>query len=279
MSYRSIKYPIFNCFCMKLRLDGDPYWDHEVHMHTVEELLLLTHPGSCRVVSNGEVLRVPTPAFLWNRAGSFHFVDEVDGIATGYVIAFHPDIFSDLHKKLLHTEFMGDSSLFALPLDESNLNRLDLLFQATVGSPLFQRQLLLPCIFQQVTRALEKGLAPIRSGNTRGYIFQVIDLLRSPGPEKLTIAALAARFHVGTTKLKTDFKKITGTSIHNFQLGQQVHKAQVLLATTKASLAQIALECGFTDESHLVHHFKRKKGITPGTFRRTYTADSKPKKQ
>ena len=277
MSYRSIKYPIFNCFCMRLRLD-DPYWDHEVHMHTVEELLLLTHPGTCRVVSNGESYRITTPAFLWNRAGSFHLVDEVDGIATGYVIAFHPDIFSDLHKKLLHTEFMGDCGLFALPLDESNAGRLDLLFNATVGSPFFQRQLLLPCIFQQVTRALERGLEPIRSGNTRGYISQVIDLLRSPGPEKLTIEALAARFHVGTTKLKTDFKKITGTSIHNFQLCQQVHKAQVLLASTKAPLAQIALECGFTDESHLVRHFKQKNGTTPGTFRRKYAADIKSDK-
>lgn len=274
MSYRSSEYPQFNSFCMTISLQK-PFWDKEVHMHSIEELLLLTHKGECRVISNGSTLQIPTPAFIWNRAGSFHLVTDVADTATGYVIAYHPSIFSDLHKKLLKTGFIADSSLFALPLDENNAHRLQLLFQSMVSSPFFQRQLLLPCIFHQVTHALDAGAEPIRSSNTRGYIFEVIKLLQKPGPEKLTIDDIAARFHVGTTKLKTDFKKITNVSIHKFRLQQQVRIARALMASTKAPLAQIALECGFTDESHLVRVFQKEYGTTPGVFRRKYAADFK----
>lgn len=277
MSYQSHKYPQFNSFCAGIDPE-DHYWASEVHMHTVEELLLLTHTGSCRVISNGNSYQIPTPAFLWNRAGSFHLVEEVDGIATGSQIVFHPGIFSDLHKQLLRTDFMEDSGLFALPLDEENLKRLQLLFLSARGSPFFQRQLLLPCIFHQVTQGLKNGLEPIRSGNTQGYLFDVIRLLRSPGPEKLTIEALADQFHVGTTKLKTDFKKITGTTIHKFRLQQQVYNARTLLASTKLPMAQIAIDCGFTDESHLVRAFRKEHGTTPGTFRKKYTADHRSAK-
>lgn len=274
MSYQSHKYPQFNSFCAGIDPE-DHYWDSQVHMHTVEELLLLTHTGSCRVISNGNSYQVPTPAFIWNKAGSFHLLEEVDGIATGNQIVFHPGIFSDLHKKLLHTDFMEDSGMFALPLDKENLKRLQLLFESMRGSPFFQRQLLLPCIFHQVTQGLKAGLKPIRSGNTQGYIFEVIRLLRAPGPDKLTIEGLAAQFHVGTTKLKTDFKKITGTTIHSFRLRQQVQNARVLLASTKLPMAQIAIDCGFTDESHLVRAFHKEYGTTPGVFRRKYIADFK----
>ena len=274
MSFSSRKYPQFNSFCSGIDAE-DHYWDSEVHMHTVEELLLLTHTGSCRVISNGNSYQVPTPAFIWNKAGSFHLVEEVDGIATGNQIIFHPGIFSDLHKQLLRTDFMEDSGMLALPLDAPNLKRLRLLFESMRGSPFFQRQLLLPCIFHQVTHALNAGLKPIRSGNTQGYIFEVIRLLRAPGPEKLTIEDLASQFHVGTTKLKTDFKKITGTTIHSFRLRQQVRNARVLLASTKLPMAQIAIDCGFTDESHLVRAFRKECGTTPGVFRRKYTAEFK----
>ena len=114
MSFSSQKYPQFNSFCSGIDAE-DHYWDSQVHMHTVEELLLLTHTGSCRVISNGNSYQVPTPAFIWNKAGSFHLVEEVDGIATGNQIVFHPGIFSDLHKQLLRTDFMEDSGMLALP--------------------------------------------------------------------------------------------------------------------------------------------------------------------
>ena len=88
-----------------------------------------------------------------------------------------------------------------------------------------------------------------------------------------TLDVLAERFHVGKTKLKADFKKITDMPIHTFRLRQQLHAARSQMARTDASLAQVASDCGFTDESHLIRAFRAEYGITPGAFRKKYLGD------
>ncbi len=48
----------------------------------------------------------------------------------------------------------------------------------------------------------------------------------------------------------------------------RVEEAARRLAEGAAPLAQIALECGFCDQSHLSRTFKRLMGLTPGAWRR-----------
>jgi transcriptional regulator GlxA family with amidase domain len=43
-----------------------------------------------------------------------------------------------------------------------------------------------------------------------------------------------------------------------------------MLTSTKDSIADIALACGFNDASHFIKFFHRKKKITPLRFRQTY---------
>jgi len=45
------------------------------------------------------------------------------------------------------------------------------------------------------------------------------------------------------------------------------------IATSPDPLAKIAMNCGFTDESHLIRAFRAEYGITPGIFRRKYMGD------
>ena len=44
---------------------------------------------------------------------------------------------------------------------------------------------------------------------------------------------------------------------------------QVLQAQPDLSLADIAAHAGFSDQSQLCHHFKRRLGVTPGRFRKS----------
>ena len=48
----------------------------------------------------------------------------------------------------------------------------------------------------------------------------------------------------------------------------RVERARQLLQTgTNMSLAEVAAEVGFCDQSQFSHHFKRLVGVTPGQFR------------
>jgi AraC-like DNA-binding protein len=47
-----------------------------------------------------------------------------------------------------------------------------------------------------------------------------------------------------------------------------VEEAARRLADTDQPLAEIALACGFCDQSHLTRTFRRRTGLTPGAWRR-----------
>lgn len=273
MSYDSRHYSEFSTYFKEILPHRD-YWDKQIHMHTTEEILLFTQPGTCRIINNGIASDIPTPAFIWNRAGSFHHVVSYPDLTDSYVLSYHPQVLHTIPGWMIKTDFLGDSTMFALTLDFKCTDRLNRLFYAIMGSPIFQRQLLLPCIFHQVTQGVDSGIEPILVSNISiSYIGEVIKLLQSPTPEKLTTEILAKRFHVGQTKLKADFKRITNMPIHTFRLREQVRTARMLLGTSSAPLAKIAADCGFTDESHLVRAFRAEYGITPGVFRRKYMGD------
>jgi AraC family transcriptional regulator len=44
--------------------------------------------------------------------------------------------------------------------------------------------------------------------------------------------------------------------------------AKEKLRDSRLSLADVAKECGFSDQSHLARHFQRIVGVTPGAWRR-----------
>lgn len=62
------------------------------------------------------------------------------------------------------------------------------------------------------------------------------------------------------------FKETTGTSPHQYLIARRVEHARNLLTHSDLSLAQIAVQSGFSDQSHLTRHMKRILGQTPNTL-------------
>ena len=268
MSYDSKQYTKYSC-CFIPIFPNEDFWNRQVHSHAQEELLLIVSEGYCTIDSNGSTYHVPTPAFIWNRAGSYHKITNVPSDASdSYLITFVFDILADIPQKFLFSDFMEGHGLFALSLNDTRLTRMKNLFDVLIDGPLPQRQLMLPCIFHQVSLYLKNGAVPIVSSSRHGYISQVLALLEESCSEKLTSKQLAERFHVSRNKLESDFKQATGQTIYSFRIQLQLQSARALLATTNHSLVEIANACGFTDESHLIRSFRKKFGVTPGTFRK-----------
>jgi AraC-like DNA-binding protein len=49
---------------------------------------------------------------------------------------------------------------------------------------------------------------------------------------------------------------------------RRVERAKLMMASTEQRLADIALACGFADQSHLNRCFRRIVGVSPGLWRR-----------
>lgn len=240
-----------------------------IHMHDHHEMVLVTSVAFCGIINNGNKVNIHTPAVFINRAGSFHEVSEItEGIYESRVVFFHPKALSEIPRSMLYEKQLFSSDLLALPMTEEQVREMTPLFELlkTRSSP--QKLPLLLCILAQMSQLMNECVSPLSVTAVRSYIFDLIELLRDTEREKHTLARLAEQFHVSQTKLKTDFKQITGMPVNVFRNHARLQKSLALLESTQMEQAQIACICGFTDESYYIRAFRKKYGLTPGAYRK-----------
>ena len=64
------------------------------------------------------------------------------------------------------------------------------------------------------------------------------------------------------------FKASTGTTPHGWLQACRVDRAKDMLLAPDLSLAEVAMACGFADQSHFTRTFFRLAHATPGAWRR-----------
>ena len=65
------------------------------------------------------------------------------------------------------------------------------------------------------------------------------------------------------------FKAATGVTSHRFVMNRRLDRAASLLSASDESLSDIAIICGFSDQSHFSRVFRRALGVSPGAWRRS----------
>ena len=94
----------------------------------------------------------------------------------------------------------------------------------------------------------------------------VTDYINDYLERELSLNELAAIAQLSPYHFSRAFKQSTGFSPHQYVIQQRVERAKQLLRQGKMSIAEIAIACGFTHQSHLNRHFKRLTGVTPRTL-------------
>jgi transcriptional regulator GlxA family with amidase domain len=83
----------------------------------------------------------------------------------------------------------------------------------------------------------------------------------------LHAASRARTFRAPCSPRSIAVKRSTGITPHQYLIQQRVERAREMLTHTNLSLSEVAYAVGFSDQSHLAHHFRQAFGITPGRFR------------
>lgn len=91
-------------------------------------------------------------------------------------------------------------------------------------------------------------------------------MLNEPGSH--SIADVARACGVSRGYFIQGFKEATGQTPHRWVMSQRTEQARSMMLKTKFSLADIALACGFADQSHFSRVFSRANGMSPGSWRR-----------
>lgn len=81
-----------------------------------------------------------------------------------------------------------------------------------------------------------------------------------------SLAELAAECGLSRFHLLRIFKNATGLTPVAYRTQRRIEKARSLMRTRR-SIAEIALEVGFADQSHLTRNFQRLVGVSPSQYR------------
>jgi AraC-like DNA-binding protein len=82
----------------------------------------------------------------------------------------------------------------------------------------------------------------------------------------IDLEQLAVRYRTDKFTFLRKFKRFTGMTPMRFQMLFRISKAKLLLQTAMP-FTDIAYECGFYDQSHFIHYFKKYERVTPMGFR------------
>lgn len=86
--------------------------------------------------------------------------------------------------------------------------------------------------------------------------------------KKSSVNEIAEKCSMSTSQFKKLFNQIYGTSPHKYLSNQQLEKAAFLLKNTDKPIGDIAIECEFSNASHLIKRFKEGYKMTPSGYRK-----------
>lgn len=118
-------------------------------------------------------------------------------------------------------------------------------------------------ILAESARAIGEG----GGSNAPSWLRRVRETLEDSYLEAPSLSELAAVAGVHPVHLSREFRKHYQSTIGEFIRKRRIEHASNLLANSATPLSEIALLCGFSDQSHFCAMFKTHTGLTPAKFR------------
>jgi AraC family transcriptional regulator len=103
---------------------------------------------------------------------------------------------------------------------------------------------------------------------------RVKELLQSELSSKLSLKRLASECGLSIRQFTRAFRLSTGSSPRRYLLKLRIDKARQLLMNPDLPLREVAMSCGFADQSHFTRAFSAAEQMSPGLWRRRHVYPS-----
>lgn len=105
-------------------------------------------------------------------------------------------------------------------------------------------------------------------------INSTVDYIREHHHKRLTVEDLADQAGLSPRQLHRKFRDVFGLSVQDFLIKTRIQAASDVLLHSDLSIAEIATDFGFCDQSAFTQLFRKHTGLTPLRFRRRYSANA-----
>lgn len=112
-----------------------------------------------------------------------------------------------------------------------------------------------------------RGVQRVSDASKPSWVNRIKEILHDNFDRPLTLRELSDELDLHSAHLSRDFSKYFSCNFGEYIRKIRVEKSVAMLRKKKLSLTDIALMCGFADQSHFIRCFKEFNGITPKKFR------------
>lgn len=109
---------------------------------------------------------------------------------------------------------------------------------------------------------------PVDAAARHEHLARAVEHARRHHASPITVSDLAVVAEMSATQLERAARSILGLTPKQLIIRFRIETALVLLETSDASIAEIATQCGYYDQSAFSRHFRRTVGASPAAHRR-----------
>jgi AraC family transcriptional regulator len=113
------------------------------------------------------------------------------------------------------------------------------------------------------------GLASLQMGAVTAHIEATLE-------RRVRVADMARIAGLNVTLFTRAFRASFGQSPRAYIVQRRLNRAMEMMLSTREPLSQIAVACGFCDQSHFSRHFHNRFGITPHVWRHQLRGQGDP---
>jgi len=238
---------------------------HRIADRRPEEVLNHTHSDAHFVlVTGGDYVTVATgrprpsyPIFVFNPLGTTHRDHFVRGRGSYFAISMEPAKATAIEQGM---------TLPGEPIHLTEWHQLAAALRIAKCCASAPDSLSLDTLCHELMGTLDRR-APRLKRTPPMWLYKAIELLHDRYVEELTVAQIASSVGVHAVHLARSFRHFVGCSPAEFSRFRRLEKAARMLIGSTRPLSDIALSCGFADQSHLTKEFSRNWGVSPGQYR------------
>ncbi len=128
------------------------------------------------------------------------------------------------------------------------------------------------CMIKMLCVRLAESIASESVTKPRSFedwqLSELAEALKDATEESVTVAQIADRCRLSVCQFSRLFKATHGVPLHRYLVSQRIKQAKAMLSATKEPISQIAIGCGFADQSSFTRRFTAVTGLPPALWRK-----------
>jgi AraC family transcriptional regulator len=229
------------------------------HYHENPHFTLITR-GDILQGTSRETYECPADTLLFHNQHEPHYNVKPSGLTRGFQLEIQPqwsrpfELMLDSLPPCAKVTHPGIKLLFYNIYKEAKL--MDDVSSLTIDALLLE-------MFSTM-----RGVMAVASGAPPRWVKRIDELLHDRFDRPLSLQALARELNLHWAHLSREFPRYFHCTFGAYVRKIRIEKSFALLRDKNLSLTDIALQCGFADQSHFIRCFKEFTGVTPKAFRK-----------